>query len=696
MSNPSASKRAKLTQLLEFKSKLPAHSQEALESILKEAKKSGIPELVSSNAQKEARLQLLAECHGSALGPLILESTLELEDGTKTPFHYTNFLVYIMALYHRDTSFTQLVQNCHTASPSTMDRPWGLILYCDEIVPGNVLGRAERKCWCIYASIDAFQQHLANESAWLTLAVERSSFVSTLNGGVSQMVAAILTSIFCCQLANPMLGFTLKSPKGDCQIFFHFKMMLCDGAAHKQVWCSKGDSGDRFCTMCSNVRSFAPPEALPNDAPDGVEVLCQPMAYNQLNLVTDEELLASWQRLNHRKHVCTKAEFARWQMATGLSWSKHALALNANLLDAGILKPISQFCHDWMHGILQGTAPVVLWHLLQALGTHFDIWHFLEQYFQNFQFPAAYKCGYVHTLFSKKKLEKCKKNFKFSCTASEVLAIFPIIRHFLHVVVKPQDVCQAECQAFLAMAELIDQCHGGTPWKIATRSSLIKAAENASQAFVAAWPAIGLIKKWHWQLHLGDAFDRFGHLPSCFTTERKHKTISSFATRLLKTTSFEAHLLQQVVSNEIMHLQHLDQFPMVPMLLKPKAATLSQMMLISIFLSTPCNVASISNCAKLPAGGQICNGDMILYHAGSTWEVAQVKFHVLVFGIKATLVQRWPMVEYFQHEQYVKCQISPHMGLIPMESILFPVTFAKGNDEAKVLLTYQIYGKDNA
>ena len=87
---------------------------------------------------------------------------------------------------------------------------------------------------------------------------------------------------------------------------------------------------------------------------------------------------------------------------------------------------------------------------------------------------------------------------------------------------------------------------------------------------------------------------------------------------------------------------------------------------------------------------------MILYHAGSTWEVAQVKFHVLVFGIKATLVQRWPMVEYFQHEQYVKCQISPHMGLIPMESILFPVTFAKINDEAKVLLPYQIYGKDNA
>ena len=153
-------------------------------------------------------------------------------------------------------------------------------------------------------------------------------------------------------------------------------MMLCDGAAHTQVWCSTGESGDRFCTMCSNVRSFAPPQAPPNDVADSVEILCQPMAYHQLNLVTDEELLASWQRLDHRQLVCTKADFAKWQMATGLSWSKHALALNASLLEAGILKPTSQFCHDWMHGILQGTAPMVLLHVLQILASHLDIWIF--------------------------------------------------------------------------------------------------------------------------------------------------------------------------------------------------------------------------------------------------------------------------------------------------------------------------------
>lgn len=85
MESQHASKRAKLHQLLQFKAKLPAHSQSALEAILKEAQKSGIPDVVSSNFQREARLQLLADYHGGALGPLIQESTLSWKMGKLCP-----------------------------------------------------------------------------------------------------------------------------------------------------------------------------------------------------------------------------------------------------------------------------------------------------------------------------------------------------------------------------------------------------------------------------------------------------------------------------------------------------------------------------------------------------------------------------------------------------------------------------------
>ena len=85
-------KKAKLAEFLQFSSNLPKHSQNALAAILEKAKKSGIPDLHSSNQQREARLQLLDSCHGGALGPLIQDhhhhvfcQPIGLHDGHLSP-----------------------------------------------------------------------------------------------------------------------------------------------------------------------------------------------------------------------------------------------------------------------------------------------------------------------------------------------------------------------------------------------------------------------------------------------------------------------------------------------------------------------------------------------------------------------------------------------------------------------------------
>lgn len=233
----------------------------------------------------------------------------------------------------------------------------------------------------------------------------------------------------------------MKSPAGDVTIFLDFKMMLCDGAAHKQVWSSKGNSGQNFCLMCPNVRSQPP-----RQDQDQEEVYTQPLKYCDLQLVQDEELVGSYQRMAARHGTCSKQDFATWQVATGIPYSKHALLLNGQLLEAQVLRPISQFCHDWMHGVLQGTAPIVLFHTLEAISACMDIYNFLETYFQKFQFPKAWKASHVHSLFTKKRVEKFKKANKLSCLASEILAILPIVRHLIHVVLEPQHFCTEACQ----------------------------------------------------------------------------------------------------------------------------------------------------------------------------------------------------------------------------------------------------------
>ena len=604
---------------------------------------------------------------------------------------FANLLVYMMAIYRQDGSWTKLVQQHHAECPGTISDPWGLILYCDEIIPGNVLGRAERKVWTIYATFLQFGDHLSHEDAWLTISVERSTFVATLDGGIAQMMGHVLQSIFCCPIQDPRLGFRLKATSGDTTLFFNLSMVLADGAAQKQVWSSKGDSGTKFCLLCANVHGQVAKHA--DEEP--YEFHCATTQYSQLRLVTDQELLDSYQRLHTRSSSCTKKAFAQWQQATGLTYSRHALMLNQPLLEKGIIRPATQFCHDWMHGVLQGTAPCVLYHLFTSLATEcFDCYGFFEKYFQCWEYPKGWKASHFHQLFEKKKMEKSKNARKFSCTAAECLAIYPIVRHCMCTIIQPQGLAVEAVDAFLAMSEVIDQCHGGVQWKATTWHSLLSAVERANAAFEVAWPEETMIKKWHWHLHLPDALSRFSNLPSCFTAERKHKSISALATKLQKTTSYEKHLLQQVPSNEICTLQHPELFPKVCHMWKPKPATQQVQEAMAPFLNQPCLQAQSSTVAILARGGQVSGGDAIIFaegHDPSKWKVALAIKHVQVFGLQTTLAQLWPIQTMDQY--HAKCKVTASNGLIPLSNILFPVPYSQSKGQVTVLLPYQCYSR---
>ena len=77
-------------------------------------------------------------------------------------------------------------------------------------------------------------------------------------------------------------------------------------------------------------------------------------------------------------------------------------------------------------------------------------------------------------------MEKSKNARKFTCTAAECLGIFPIVRHCMCTIIQPQSLCVAAVNAFLAMSEVIDQCHGGVQWKATARQSLLSAVEKAN------------------------------------------------------------------------------------------------------------------------------------------------------------------------------------------------------------------------
>ena len=161
---------------------------------------------------------------------------------------------------------------------------------------------------------------------------------------------------------------------------------------------------------------------------------------------------------------------------------------NHRLNEKGMVQPVSQFCHDYMHGILQGTGPVVLYQTFMEIERQgLAIWEAMETYLGYFTFPKQWSCSHLPSLMSKKRVEKYKQAQEFQSQASECLALYPCIRQFLQNVVLPAGTCPLACAAFLAQAGLMDQCHFGCMSKATSRTSLLQIAELAISSFHQQW-----------------------------------------------------------------------------------------------------------------------------------------------------------------------------------------------------------------
>ena len=82
--------------------------------------------------------------------------------------------------------------------PNSMASPWGLILYFDELVPGNVLRLDnKRKTMSVYMSfMQLGHERLSKTEFWFTLAVARANVIRAIDGGWSNMYRILLRSLF--------------------------------------------------------------------------------------------------------------------------------------------------------------------------------------------------------------------------------------------------------------------------------------------------------------------------------------------------------------------------------------------------------------------------------------------------------------------------------------------------------------------
>ena len=309
---------------------MPHMSQSAMAALVKFAKANDLSDIGSSRASfQRARDACLED---TPFAPQIITCTLFGDP----PFANKDILIvnpaaYLYLAYTKGGGFFKHLNKCLASTPSSAERPWRLVLYSDEVVPGNQLAIANsRKVWVVYFGFLELKQ-MGNEDSWCPLAAEPSHGLKRVSAGISQVFAVIIESFFGLQTYDMRGGIQLEGPNGErLRLFAVLSMVLQDGGAQKFVWSCKGDGGTRPCFLCKNLVSSSSSVA----ACDVSGMLVDDMVdADRLIPATNEDIRNAIKRLAPFKETDSAGDFKLREQAIGFTLQNRALLTQPELED---------------------------------------------------------------------------------------------------------------------------------------------------------------------------------------------------------------------------------------------------------------------------------------------------------------------------------------------------------------------------
>ena len=363
---------------------------------------------------------------------------------------------------------------------------------------------------------------------------------------------------------------------------------------------------------------------------DGNNLLvCSMVHERDMRFATDDEILNTVRRLAAYKQTDTKKVFLLRQQAFGFRHEPHNMLLDDSL--AGILKPASQFMHDWMHGwVANGVFNTTFYLVLETLEAEglTDIYERMGNYFSTLHFPARTKLAYA-ALFSAKHRDSNRKAQTFKCSASEALGIYPVFAHYLKVAVLRNPECTEKltnaCKAFVSLESCLDALQSIPYGNVDANEFRILTNSFLDLMLINNWKD-WLHPKFHWVVHLPRELEFFGFLVTCWVHERKHKVVKQYATDIRNTIVFERSLLSEVVCHQLEEIRRQECFSFKVGLLTPHRAPAR----VEAFLVSNAGLTdAIMTSAYARISSGICTRkDIAIISNGSTVSVGEVLLHV--------------------------------------------------------------------
>jgi hypothetical protein len=545
--------------------------------------------------------------------------------------------------------FRVFLRNKLLQKPPTFEEPWRLVLYSDEVTPGNPLGtNNKRKFHAIYWSfLELGASALSREESWFCTLSEYSTVINSIHAGLSQAFSAIIKLFFSSDGFNfETVGINLPFDTNDIRLFAKLGVIIQDGGAHKSVWSSRGDAASKYCLLCKNLFT----ESSRMCGEDGSSLLtCHATKLDQLVPASDDDLRRNARFIAGQAHIMNNEAFTQLQQSLGMTHHPHALLLDRSL---DWLKPTEIYMHDWMHALfVDGVVNAIVVLLFGAFikkGMN-KIYTTFSEYLEKWKFPVRIHGDHLAEIFEESRAKKHRKAQHIKCQASDLLSITTVLAIFVQTVLIPLHMCDAECMAFLAVADLVDIILSTSRNEVPA-AVLLARVHCFLDKFVHAFGYDWMTPKFHWLLHLAEALQRLGLLLNCFVLERKHRIAKRYATDLANTSSNPSiSLLSEIQSHHLGQLREPGVFNFeVGLVGGRKASHVLRRRILEALDASQMEIGEIQvgRESRHNRFGTCCTGDVVLLKHGESFRAARVELHCEVVGEPLSILTCFKLISH--------------------------------------------------
>jgi len=641
---------AKLARLEAFRRSKPGCSASAMSAILQDIAKNGLPPLMQRAVFREARDDVMKKM--TPFGPILQHITVLDKSDNPVEVPVADPFATLWTFVNEtggNAGFRSFFKQRLLESPPTPDKPWQVILYTDEITPGNVVAPINsRKFHALYWSFAELGSNaLSREEFWFVLLIEFSNAVNEFHAGISQVFKQCIKRFFQRDGFNfATSGILLEFPDGDVRLWAVLGGILQDGGAHKYVWHIRGDGASKYCLLCRNLFT----EVSNVVEADGTNLLrCNVIKLDELVSMSGKDLRTNARYLAGQHGRLNADRFNELQQSLGLTHHQHALLLDRELDD--VFDPCEVYMHDSMHGLyVDGVVNLVVYLLFEAfIGSNMrNVYEVFAGFVSNWKWPARVQDGMLSEMFTELRAKKHRAAMHIKGQASDLLSIMGVLAHFTKTVLmraSEDSNCRNACQAFLALATVCELVSETARSKVEP-AELLGKIHCFLELFVAAWGYEWLTPKSHWMLHYPEVLQKMGRLFNCFCLERKHRVPKRYAegiTNISKHASMS--ILKEVVCHQLASAKKPGAFGFSIGLIggRPAPKRARAGILHAAGLADEGDEILVAHESRINERETCQKGDVVVLHDGSSFRAGRIAQHLELAGTALSLVHPWTL-----------------------------------------------------